>query len=336
MTGFGVGDVALPHGRVIAEIRSVNQRFLDVRARLPRELSDLSLFAEQVARERLRRGRVELLVHTEGTVLSPCTLDKARARAAVAALAELRDELAPGAEVPLSLLSVVPDLFTPPAGAEIDVLRRSVKLAVERAVSAMEAMCHREGDALAADLRARCQLLRELLADVARLAEGCREGMRRRLRERVERLFTDLESDLRELRDPRWPSPPFDHARIEAEVALLADRSDFAEELTRLSSHLDQFSGALDEETPPAPAVRSSAPSDPPGTSTSAAESAPTPMPPRPRTEPVGRRLDFLLQEMLREANTLGAKAQDATLAQRVVAIKVELERLREQVQNIE
>src|SRR3954470_8065789 len=114
MTGFGVGDFALPEGRVVAEIRSVNQRFLDVRARLPRELADLSLFAEQVARERLRRGRVELLVHTEGTVLSPCVVDKARARAAFRALAELRDELAPGAEVPLSRLAVVPDLFTPP------------------------------------------------------------------------------------------------------------------------------------------------------------------------------------------------------------------------------
>src|ERR1700742_3478044 len=108
MTGFGVGDVALPEGRVIAEIRSVNQRFLDVRARLPRELVDLSLFAEQVARERLRRGRVELVVHTEGAVVSPCVLDTARARSALLSLGELRDELAPGSDVPLSLLSAVP------------------------------------------------------------------------------------------------------------------------------------------------------------------------------------------------------------------------------------
>jgi uncharacterized protein (TIGR00255 family) len=289
MTGFGVGDVALPEGRVIAEIRSVNQRFLDVRARLPRELSDLSLFAEQVARERLRRGRVELLVHTEGAVLSPCSLDKARARAAFRALAELRDELAPGAEVPLSLLAVVPDLFTPPAGDELSALRRSVKLAVERAIEAMDAMCRREADVLAADLRARVQILRDLLTEVTSLADTSREAMRRRLRERAERLLAELELAL---------EPP----RIEAELALLADRSDVTEELTRLGSHLDQFGAVVADD----------------------------------RGEPVGRRLDFLLQEMLREANTLGAKAQDAALAHRVVAIKVELERLREQVQNIE
>jgi len=289
MTGFGAGDVVLPEGRVIAEIRSVNQRFLDVRARLPRELADLSLFAEQVARERLRRGRIELVVHTEGAVLSPCALDKGRARAAFRALAELRDELAPGAEVPLSLLAVVPDLFTPPAGAELAALRRSVKLAIERAIDAMDAMCRREAEALAADLRARCQVLRDLLVDVTRLAETSRDAMRRRLRERVERLFAEVELAL---------DPP----RIEAEIALLADRSDVTEELTRLASHLDQFGEVVADD----------------------------------RGEPVGRRLDFLLQEMLREANTLGAKAQDAALSHRVVAVKVELERLREQVQNIE
>src|SRR5262249_58077845 len=104
MTGFGVGDVSLPEGRVVAEIRSVNQRFLDVRARLPRELADLALFAEQVARERIRRGRVELYVHTEGSVLSPFALDKPRARAAFQAIAELRGERAPGAKVTASLL----------------------------------------------------------------------------------------------------------------------------------------------------------------------------------------------------------------------------------------
>ena len=296
MTGFGVGDVTLaldagaaPRGRVVAEIRSVNQRFLDVRARLPRELADLSLFAEQVARERLRRGRVELVVHTEGAVVSPCVLDKERARAALRALGELRDELAPGSDVPLSLLSAVPDLFTPPAGGELSALRASIKQAIDRAIDAMEGMCRREGEALSADLRARCGLLRDLLGEVTGLAEASRDIVRRRLRERVERLLTGADLAI-------------DVIRVETEVVLIAERSDVAEELTRLSSHLDQFCGVCDDD----------------------------------RGEPVGRRLDFLLQEMLREANTLGAKAQDAALSHRVVAIKVELERLREQVQNIE
>lgn len=287
MTGFGVGDATIPNGRVVAEIRSVNQRFLDVRARLPRELADLSLFAEQVARERIRRGRVDLVVHAEGALAGAVVLDKERAKAALLAFAELRDEVAPSAEIPLSLLASVPDLFAPPSGAVQEVLRGAVRQAIERAVDAMEAMCRREGEVLAEDLRARAAALREVLAQAATLAEGTREGMRRRLRERAARLLEGVAVSV-------------DVARVEAEVVLLADRSDVSEELTRLSSHLDQLGAALDV------------------------------------GEQVGRRIDFLLQEMLREANTLGAKAQDAGLSHAVVAIKVELERLREQAQNIE
>lgn len=307
MTGFGVGEASLPGGRVVAEIRSVNQRFLDVRARLPRELGDLTLFAEQVARERLRRGRVDLVVHTEGAPASGAVLDKDRARAALRAFAELRDELSRGgegapplplaAEIPLSLLAVVPDLFAPPPFDAQKALRAAVKLAIERAVEAMESMCRREGEALAADLRGRCETLRALVADVAQAAEASRESVRRRMRERAIRLLADAALEV-------------DAARVEAEVVLLADRSDVTEEITRLESHLDQLAGALADEGAPGK--------------------------PRPSEGPVGRRLDFLLQEMLREANTLGAKAQEAALSHRVVAIKVELERLREQVQNIE
>src|SRR5687767_7200703 len=104
MTGFGVGEVSLGEGRGLAEIRSVNQRFPDVRPRLPRERAEPALVAGHVARERLRRGRIELVVRTEGPVLASATLDVARARSVFRQLAALRDELAPGAELPLTLL----------------------------------------------------------------------------------------------------------------------------------------------------------------------------------------------------------------------------------------
>jgi uncharacterized protein (TIGR00255 family) len=289
MTGFGVGAVAVAEGRVVAEIRSVNQRYLDVRARLPRELADLALFAEQIVRERLRRGRVELVVHTEGAVVAPPVLDKARAREAFRALGELRDELAPGAEVPLSLLGSVPDLFAPPPCAQIERLRDAVKASVEQAVAAMAAMCLREGEALAADLRARCEHLRRLTAEIEGRSGEAQKETRRRLRDRVARLLAggDYAAEA---------------ARIETEIVLVADRSDITEEVTRLGSHLDQLHDALGEGG----------------------------------AEPVGRRLDFLLQEMLREANTIAAKGQDAAVSHHVVAMKVELERIREQVQNLE
>ena len=289
MTGFGIGEVTLGEGRVLAEIRSVNQRFLDVRTRLPRELAEIALFAEQVVRERLRRGRVELVVRTEGPVLTAATLDVARARSAFRQLLALRDELAPGAELPLALLTAVPDLFIPPAGPELAAVRDAVRRAIEAAIGAMDAMCRAEGEALHADLSGRCQALRRLIDAIAAQADGLREAAQRRLHERLERLLASAELTV-------------DRGRLELELAILVDKSDFTEELTRLRSHLDQLEGVL-------------------------ASSG---------GEPVGRRLDFLLQEMVREANTLGAKAQDASVSQLVVGIKVELERLREQVQNVE
>src|SRR5258708_37020072 len=103
MTGFGLGEVPLATGKLAIEIRGVNHRFLDVRVRRPRELGDLAGFIEQVARDRLTRGRYEVAMRVDGAVLGAPVLDRDRARSAYRALCELRDELAPGEQVPLSL-----------------------------------------------------------------------------------------------------------------------------------------------------------------------------------------------------------------------------------------
>ncbi|HEY4119720.1 MAG TPA: YicC/YloC family endoribonuclease [Byssovorax sp.] len=289
MTGFGVGEAALPSGRLVAEVRSVNQRFLDVRAKLPRELADLASLTEQVVRERVRRGRVEVVVHAEGSLAAPVRLDVPRAREAFRQLAALRDEIAPGAELPLSLLSAVPDLFGGADDGAAEAYRAATKACVGAALDELDRMSEREGAVISRDLAARLSLVRGHVDELAQRAGALRDVIRARLRERAERLFAG-------------EGLAVDPARLEAECALLADKSDVAEELTRLTSHLAQFESAL-------------------------AEGA---------REPVGRRLDFLLQEMLREANTLSAKCQDALASQQVVSIKVELERLREQVQNVE
>src|SRR3954467_6056060 len=105
MTGFGMGECPFGAGKLSVEVRGVNHRFLDVRVRVPRELAELAPYVEQLARERLTRGRFEIGVRVEGLSLGAATLDRDRARSAYRALCELRDELAPGQEVPLSLLA---------------------------------------------------------------------------------------------------------------------------------------------------------------------------------------------------------------------------------------
>ncbi len=287
MTGFGLGEAPVGAGKLAVEIRGVNHRFLDVRVRLPRELMDLSAFVEQLARERLARGRFEIAVRVDGVALGVPVLDRERARAAFKALGELRDELAPGAEVPLSMLGAIPDLFVSSVERELDAVRAAARSAFDAAAIALDAMRTREGAALRDDLSTRLARVRELARKVQERAPDVVEAHRRRLRERAERLraATDLE---------------LDGARLEQEIVLFAERSDVCEELTRLESHCGQFAGLLAGE------------------------------------EAVGRRLDFLLQELAREANTVGAKSPDAQIAHAVVEIKAEVERMREQVQNVE
>ncbi len=287
MTGFGLGEAPVGTGRLAIEIRGVNHRFLDVRVRLPRELGDLTSFVEQVAREKLARGRYEVAVRVDGVTLGAPVLDRERARAAFQALRELRDELAPGTEVPLSLLGTIPDLFVSSVDREIDRLRGAARSAFDAAVKALDTMRTQEGAAMREDLARRLERVRLLAGGVKARAPEVVEAHRKRLRERSERLRAATNLEL-------------DPARLEQEIVIFAERSDVCEELTRLESHCAQFADLLDSE------------------------------------EAVGRRLDFLLQELAREANTVGAKSPDAQISHAIVEVKAEIERMREQVQNVE
>ncbi len=301
MTGFGIGEASLtvagprtaplpgatPTNKIIVEIRAVNHRFLDVRVRAPSQLPDLANIVEALARERLSRGRFDITVRLEGSVLGAMVIDRERARSVFSALTALRDELAPSADVPLSLLGAVPDLFVPSIESESETLNASLAAAFDSAIGALDAMRLREGHALAADLLRRLVTIRRLMETITARTPLVLDAYKKRLKERAERLR--MASDLE-----------VDPGRLEQEIALFADRIDVAEELTRLESHSAHFESLLQKD------------------------------------ESVGRRLDFLLQEMAREANTVGSKGQDVAIAHAVVELKAEIERMREQVQNVE
>src|SRR5579859_5187196 len=224
MTGFGLGETRFGAGRLAVEIRGVNHRFLDVRVRMPRELGDLAGFVEQVARERLTRGRYEVAVRVDGVPLGAPVLDRDRARAAFRALRELRDEIAPESDVPLSLLGTIPDLFVSSVDREIDLLRQATRAAFDAAVVALDAMRTNEGHALGEDLARRLARVHALAAEIGQRAPDVIDLHRKRLRERADRLCSATEIDV-------------DLGRLEQEIAMFAERSDIAEELTRLLSH---------------------------------------------------------------------------------------------------
>jgi uncharacterized protein (TIGR00255 family) len=293
MTGFGVGSTALGAGRVSVEVRTVNGRFFDARVRMPQGMLELSGLVEDRARKRLARGRCEIVVHAEGALCPRDSIDKGRAAALYASLLQLRDQIAPGVDVPFSMLSAFPDLFAGEPGRDPKAIRAALGSALDTALGQVEIMRQKEGAQLAAELEQRVDRVHGLVRALSSRASGMVQRFAAKLRERLGHLGLRLDAGA----DGKDPTDP---ARLEQELILFADRSDITEELSRLDIHTRQLKSYIGI------------------------------------VEPMGRRFDFLLQEMTREINTVGAKSQDAEISHAVVELKAEIEKMREQVQNVE
>lgn len=292
MTGYGAAEEQAGAGRWWVEVRSTNHRFLEVVVRLPRELAALEERVRAVVAQRIRRGRVEVLVRGDG-VPRPreAVVDTDLARRYAEALERLRRELALAEPLSLSALLALPDVVrVEDAPPDVEAAWETLRPALERALDGLVEMRASEGRRLAQDLQDRVARLEGWVDQVARRAEELPRAYAERLRQRVAELLRALEV----------PHPP-DEARLATEVASFADRCDVREELVRLRSHLQEARALLD-----------------------APDGA------------VGRKLEFLLQEMQREVNTVGAKAADVEVSRAVVEMKSELEAIREQVQNVE
>lgn len=287
MTGYGSGRASLGDGQLILDVRSVNHRYLDVRVRLPSRIQSRAHTVERVLRARLDRGRVDVTARLEGQTFPQPRLDLNRARAVYGELAKLRDELHPGEPLPLSLLSSVPDLFVIDRELDEEAVDRALEQAAGTACAAVLTMRQTEGSALASELLGRLRELGDALAAIQAALPALIDTRRTRLRDRLNALLADTQSAL-------------DPGRLEQEVAVLAERSDVAEELARLQSHRTQMIELANGSR-----------------------------------GPVGKRIDFLLQEMSREANTIGSKVQDSTVTPHVIALKATIEQMREQAQNV-
>ncbi|NIT35414.1 MAG: YicC family protein [candidate division Zixibacteria bacterium] len=288
MTGFGRGEAAYGDGSVTVEVTTVNARYLDVSVRGLREHGSLELKARAHVGERLARGAVSVNVVTRGATPTGkrVTADVELAREYVNEFERLRYALGLKGRFPVEALTsgerfLVIDEEEGDEEAFTESLLAALEQALERAVEMREG----EGAKLAADLETRLGRLEQLVDDVGARAPAAADAYRKKLTARA-----------RELAE----SATVDPARLEAEVALFAERSDISEEVTRCRAHTRAFAEALASEGR------------------------------------VGRRLDFLTVEMNREANTIAAKAQDAVIASSVIEIKDLLEQMREQVQNIE
>jgi uncharacterized protein (TIGR00255 family) len=288
MTGFGRGEAHRGGITISVELRTVNNRFLEVATRLPRSLSLRENDVKELIRRKISRGKVNVIasVEKEGNGSAGLELNSSAARAYYKLLVQLRRTLKLKGTVKLEHMLQFSEIFEQTETGGTDekewmVLQESLGTAL----GALAEMRQAEGGELERDFRARIALLDERLAQIERLSAGQVPAERKRLRERVAQLIEKA---------------PVDEGRLELEIALLADRLDVTEECVRFRSHNKFFLEAL------------------------------------ALPEPAGRKLNFLIQEMNREANTIGSKSSATEIAHLVVSMKEELEKIREQLQNIE
>ncbi len=289
MTGFGAATGGVDGVDYTVEVRTVNNRYCKINTKLPDCWSGIEPEVEQRIRTRLTRGSVTLAVRMK------VPEEKAAYQVNTGLLQRYVDQLKvleaggdPAFRIDLAAMLQLPGVCEPPPLEELVAETKDQLLAlVDRALEALVAMRKAEGQALVDDLLAHCSQIEAKLAAISERAPLVIQEYHERLSARVKQLTEQARLQI-------------DQEALGREVAIFAERSDIAEEISRLTGHVEQFRQTVD---------------------------AP---------EPSGRKLDFIAQEMLREANTIASKAGDTDIGRAVVDIKTAIDRIKEQVQNAE
>ncbi len=288
MTGFGQANARNDLVEVTAEIKSVNNRFMESTVKLPRSLSGYENDVKDIISKRVHRGRVMVWITIEhgSENLSSPILNKSLARSYIQLGHELKKELSIKGDLDLFQILNMPDVIAfQEKKEEIHPVWDCTQKALNNALDKLIDMRRSEGRELEKDLRHRIANIQKRITQIKAAARNAPEEEYDKLEQRIQSLLNGKE---------------LDKERLEMEVALIADKIDITEECVRFGSHNRLFLKAIEAK------------------------------------QPEGRKLNFLLQEMHREANTIGAKTNSAQIAHLVIEIKENIEQLREQVQNIE
>jgi len=289
MTGYGAARSRSRRVAVEVEARSVNSRSLKVTLRTPPVLSAREPDLEALVRKRVARGSVTVAVQLR--FLRPEDVVHLRAEVVegfARALEALRRKGILEGPLSAEAVAALPGALESAAGTPLrEEDWRTARSAVEASLRALDTMRAREARHLVKDLLATARRMRKNLSLVRKRAPDVVKDYARRLKERADALLAATGANL-------------DETTLAREVAVYAERSDVAEEVTRLTAHLGEFERYLASDGE------------------------------------VGRTLDFLSQEMLRETNTIGSKSQDVEIARAVIALKSDVDRIKEQVQNLE
>ena len=288
MTGYGKGTYEKDGLELVCEIKTVNNRYLDISIKSPRVFSAYEEVIRTTVREKLTRGHADLFISLKDKREKPTslTVDMALAKSYVAVAQQMKDAF-PTLLDDITLSSVLryPEVLKSEDTQSLDEeMITALKSALGTALDALNEMRLVEGEKLKADMLARVTTIEQLVESVATRAPLVAKAYQERLETRIKEYLENVN---------------YDETRLLTEVAVFTDKSNIDEELTRLRSHIAQFREICKEGV-------------------------------------VGRKLDFLVQEFNREANTTCSKSNDVEITRLGLALKNEIEKIREQVQNLE
>ena len=289
MTGFGRGTITEQTFAVTVELKTVNNRFLDVAFKLSGEMQPLEATIKRVISNRLSRGRVDVNLQYDRTNEINYELNRPLITGFLAAMKDMREEFSLTGEPDLNVVARLPNVLLP----KKDDIGKEFVTGVEKALTAalddLERMRENEGRMLKDELAGRLNEIERRLPAIETESATIGEEYQQRLTKRISEMLSKSDSQIE-----------IDQARLAQEIAYIADRADISEEIARLTTHIEHFRTIMNEE------------------------------------KEVGKRLDFLTQELNREANTITSKTNNMVVKENALQIKSEIEKIREQVQNVE
>lgn len=289
MTGFGRGAVAENNFSVTVELKTVNNRFLDISLRLSNELQQVETEIKRLISSRLSRGRVDVNVQYERSEEINYELNRPMIVGYLSAMKKIQEEFDLSGEPDLNVIAKLPNVMISRKDELSEAFASGVATALATAIEDLEKMRFSEGEMLRTELESRLDSIEQYLPSIESETESISEEYRQRLTKRIGDLLAKSESQIE-----------IDQGRLAQEIAYLAERADISEEIARLKTHIEHFRTIMSED------------------------------------KEVGKRLDFLTQELNREANTITSKTNNMIVKENALAIKSEIEKIREQVQNVE
>jgi len=287
MTGYGVGRIKEEDGECLVEIKSLNNKYCDLNIKNNFQSLEIEQKIEKLIKDRVSRGKVNILIKVEnyGLTEEKIILNEDVADSCYRNLKVLKEKYKLKDEIGIDYMLKFKDIFKIVKEEESAKIWPLVEKALNLALDSLLKMREREGKVLVADIRKRVKKIQKLIDKIEKYSKSSPLDYKDKFLSKIKNMTDGLNVD---------------EGRIELEAAIFAEKTDIAEEITRLKSHLIQFDDLLNSE------------------------------------ESVGRKMDFLTQEINREVNTIGSKTNDIEVTSLVVLVKSELEKIREQARNIE